>query len=144
MWAATQDCICVQRRQSILAGRSKSSLSAWRRFVSLVSLRVPCEDSDQPARMCRLIWVFDGRTCDRVGNAESRVISHSSNWIFFKILFRLAVAENVKVGVDSEGVQGPPHPSPTHTFNSKLHFPGTFWINLINSGHGIYPKYSHP
>ena len=28
--------------------------------------------------------------------------------------------------------------------NNKFHFHGKFWINLINLGYRIYPKYSHP
>ena len=30
------------------------------------------------------------------------------------------------------------------SFKSKLYFHGKFWINLINLGYRIYPKYSHP
>ena len=31
--------------------------------------RLICKDFDQTARMCGLIWVFTGRTCNYVGNA---------------------------------------------------------------------------
>ena len=42
---------------------SDSLLSALRNFVSLAIQNAPNEDSDQPARMRRLIWIFLGRTC---------------------------------------------------------------------------------
>ena len=41
---------------------SESSLSAWRKLVSLATYSVHSEDSDQTWQMPRLIWVFDGRT----------------------------------------------------------------------------------
>ena len=34
-------------------------------------------------------------------------------------------------------VSGKPH------FDSKFHFHGKFWINLINLGYRIYPEYLH-
>ena len=34
-----------------------------RNIGALATLRAPIEGSDQPAQMCRLIWVFDRRTC---------------------------------------------------------------------------------
>ena len=55
---------------------SESSLSVWRRIGSLANHRVPWEDSDQPARTRRLIWVFTGRTCSFVENAVARLISN--------------------------------------------------------------------
>ena len=36
-------------------------------------LQADSEDSDQTARMRRLIWVFDGHTCNLVGNAVPRL-----------------------------------------------------------------------
>ena len=42
---------------------SESSLSAWRKAGSLDTHKTHSEDSDQPERMSRLIWVFDGCTC---------------------------------------------------------------------------------
>ena len=53
---------------------SESSLSAWRLFWSLATGRVPCEDSDQTARMRRLIWIFAGHTSSFVGNSVSRLL----------------------------------------------------------------------
>ena len=44
----------------------ESSLSAWRNFASLAIGNAPTEDSDQPARMRRLISFFAGRTCPKV------------------------------------------------------------------------------
>ena len=41
---------------------SESSLSARRNCASLAIQNVPSEDSDQTARMRRLIWIFAGRT----------------------------------------------------------------------------------
>ena len=39
-----------------------------------------------------------------------------------------------------------PAPTPLHPtpLDSKFHLQGKFWINLINLGYRIYPKYSHP
>ena len=62
----------------ISEGWSESSLSAWRRFGSLAYHWVRCEDSDQTARMRRLIWVFAGRICNLVGTAVSRLICNAS------------------------------------------------------------------
>ena len=42
---------------------SESSSSAWRVLAPLAIQYVPREDSDQPARMRRLIWIFSWRTC---------------------------------------------------------------------------------
>ena len=42
----------------------------WRCFWSLATHKIPCEDSDQTARMLMLIWVFAGHTCSFVGNAS--------------------------------------------------------------------------
>ena len=50
----------------ICAVWSKSSLSAWRNIASLAIQDAPSEDSDQTARMRRLIWIFVGRTCTKV------------------------------------------------------------------------------
>ena len=45
---------------------SESSLSAWRNFESLAIQIALKEDSDQTARMRRLIWIFGGRTRPKV------------------------------------------------------------------------------
>ena len=39
------------------------SLSTWRQVASLLLQNAHSEDSDQTARMRRLIWIFAGRTC---------------------------------------------------------------------------------
>ena len=44
----------------------ESSLSARRNFASLAIRNAPSEDSDQTARMRRLIWIFAGRTHPKV------------------------------------------------------------------------------
>ena len=31
----------------------------------------------------------------------------------------------------------------SNRFDSKFHFPGNFWISLMNFRYRIYPKYSH-
>ena len=41
----------------------ESSLSTWRNFASLAIQNVPSEDSDQSARMCRLIWTLAEHIC---------------------------------------------------------------------------------
>ena len=46
---------------------SESSLSTWRKLWSLATHWVHSEDSDQPGRMHRLIWVFTGCTCHFAG-----------------------------------------------------------------------------
>ena len=43
---------------------NQSSLSAWRNFASLANQNTPSEDFDQIARMCRLNWIFAGRTSE--------------------------------------------------------------------------------
>ena len=43
-----------------------SSLSAWTRFAFLAIQIAPSEDSDQPARMRRLIRIFAGRMCAKI------------------------------------------------------------------------------
>ena len=45
---------------------SESSLSVWRNFAYLAIQNAPSEDSDQTARMRRLIWIFAWRTCPKV------------------------------------------------------------------------------
>ena len=51
----------------------QSSLSAWRRFIFLVTPRMSCEDSDQTARMRRLIRVFALRKHNIVGSSVTRL-----------------------------------------------------------------------
>ena len=47
---------------------SESSLGAFwiAKILDANILHADNEDSDQTARMRRLIWIFDGRTCQRV------------------------------------------------------------------------------
>ena len=69
-WEKVPSAMCAQRRlkSSCAAARCLfgSLLSAWRNFASLAIQNAPSEDSDQTARMCRLIWIFAGRTCPKV------------------------------------------------------------------------------
>ena len=51
----------------------ESSLSASRNFASLAIQNARSEDSDQTARMCRLIWTWAGRTCPMVRFLTLRV-----------------------------------------------------------------------
>ena len=45
---------------------SESLLFAWRKFASLGIQNALSEDSDQTARMRRLIWIFAVRTCSEI------------------------------------------------------------------------------
>ena len=56
---------------------SESSLSAWRNFASLAIQKAPSEDSDQTARMRRLIRIFAGRTCLKVRFLTVRQVTAS-------------------------------------------------------------------
>ena len=38
----------------------------WRNFASLAIQNVSNEDSDQTVKMCWLIWIFNGYTCQKV------------------------------------------------------------------------------
>ena len=67
-WAKIQIRVCVR------AVRSKSSLSALRRFESLATKRMTCRYSDQTVRMRRLIWVFARRTWNLIWNVVPRLI----------------------------------------------------------------------
>ena len=75
----------------IRAGWSESSLFVWWRFGSFATRRVPSEDSDQTARMRRLIRDFVGRTCSLEGNTASRLtlflLFVPRNWLV-KLTFR--------------------------------------------------------
>ena len=51
----------------------QSFLSTWRNFAYLAIQNVPSKDSDQPARMCRLIWIFAGLTCPKVSDVEAEI-----------------------------------------------------------------------
>ena len=50
----------------IRAVLSKASFCAWKNFAPLAIQNEHSEDSDQTARMRRLIWIFVGRTCPKV------------------------------------------------------------------------------
>ena len=56
---------------------SESSLSTWRKLLSLATHWAHSEDSDQAGRMPRLIWVFTGRTCQYVGFVMRRLNYYS-------------------------------------------------------------------
>ena len=78
LWAKAQyflqDCMLAQWR--LRSPCTKFSLSAWRRFKSLATLRVPCNDSDQTRRTFYL-----------VGNAVHKL--NSAPMLFFKLLLRI-------------------------------------------------------
>ena len=57
---------------------SESSLSVGRNFASLTIRNAPSEDSDQTARMRRLIWIFAGCTCTKVCFLTFRLVFTSS------------------------------------------------------------------
>ena len=57
--------VCPAKTQISLGIRpvwSESSVSAWRKLVSLTTHWAHNEDFDQTGRIARLIWVFAGRT----------------------------------------------------------------------------------
>ena len=58
---------------------SESSLSAWWNYLSLAVKNAPSEDSDQPARMRRLIWIFTGRISQKVRFDVEVHITHVSS-----------------------------------------------------------------
>ena len=58
---------------------SESSLSAWWNYASLAIKNVPSEDSDQPAWMRRLIWIFAGRISQKVRFDVEVHITHVSS-----------------------------------------------------------------
>ena len=62
------------------------SLSAWRNFASLAIQIAPSEDSDQTARMRRLIWIFAGRTYLKVRFLTLRLI-----WSVWTVTDRLLI-----------------------------------------------------
>ena len=62
----------------------------------------------------------------------------SNEYQQYMFLWRNKNLADCMPGADSEGFQSNP------TLYSKFHFHGKFWINLINLGYCIYPKYSHP
>ena len=73
IWAEAQHCLQIayapnerisQAGDSLrIAGWSESSLSSWRVFESLATHRVPCEVSDQNARMRKVIWIRPSCKC---------------------------------------------------------------------------------
>ena len=63
----TNKMMCAQRRHRSASSSTQSSLSAWRRFGSLATHIVHCEDSDQTGHLPRWIWAFAGRTANFVG-----------------------------------------------------------------------------
>ena len=64
----------IQIGLSIDADWSESSLPVWRGFGSLTTYILPCQDSHRTALIQRLIWIFARRTCNRIGNAITRLI----------------------------------------------------------------------
>ena len=102
----------------IHAGRSVSSLSAWRRDGFLATHTVPCEDSDQTVQMHKLIWAFAGRTCNIVVNAVPWPIQHFSD-------VRLVSQFNATILLLDIGTDY------KNNFKQNVNF-GTFW-RLCNS-----------
>ena len=56
--------------------KTQSSLSAWRKFGSLVTHLAHSENSDLTGRMPRLIWIFAGRKGNFVGFVMRRLICY--------------------------------------------------------------------
>ena len=77
LWQNQQNGMCAQRRLSsawAFAQSDQSSLSAWRKLVSLATNWAHSESSDQTGRMPRLIWVFAGHTWHFIGFVTRRPI----------------------------------------------------------------------
>ena len=69
VWKWTFKCVRPTKTQISLRIRAvwfKSSLSAWRNFTSSAIQKALSEESDQSARMRRLIWILAGRICSTV------------------------------------------------------------------------------
>ena len=83
MWENVRSDMCAQRRLKsacAFAQSDQSSLSAWRNFASLAIQNASSEDSDQTARMRRLIWIFAGRTCPKLRFLTLRPIHFALNF----------------------------------------------------------------
>ena len=77
---------------------SESSLSAWRKLVSLATHWAHSEDSDKTARMPRLIWVLAWRIC------HSLVLSWGGSYIFellLSLLFDRPLLKETKSGQEN-------------------------------------------
>ena len=57
-------------------------MSAWRKFTFLAIHNAPSEESDQTARMHRLLWIFAGSTCEKVLFPTWWLQSFHSNKVF--------------------------------------------------------------
>ena len=66
---------------------SESSLSAFRKIVSLTIENAPSEDSDQTAQMRRLIWIFAGRTFTK------------ARFLTLRFIFSVFQASSVRTGM---------------------------------------------
>ena len=74
-----QDCMCPQLRLACAPAQSDQNLqSAWRRFWSLTTHRVPYTDSNQTVLMCSLVWILTGHSYNLVGNAVCQLICYHS------------------------------------------------------------------
>ena len=105
----TQVSLCIR------ADWSKSLLTTRRCFWSLITHRVPWEDFDQIARMCRLIWVFAGHTYILEGNAEPGSYANQStlrNAFMKKVAQTLHKTQNYWTMYWSVIAVQPSHPSP--------------------------------
>ena len=60
----------------------ESLLSAWRKFASLAIQKCARKDSDQTARMRRLIWIFAGRTCRKTRFQTYGSYEWIIKWVF--------------------------------------------------------------
>ena len=80
VWAKTWENVpfdvCTQRRLTSACASAQSDQSI--RCPHEETLQ-PSADSDQTARMCRLIWIFAGRTCPKVRFLMLRLISEKAH-----------------------------------------------------------------
>ena len=65
---------------------SKSPLSTWRNVAFVAIQKSPSEDSDQTARMRRLICIFVGRTCPKAHFRRSGTIYAWGSWLFHTVI----------------------------------------------------------
>ena len=70
---------CVEHEKSFITLGPESSLSPENTLEPWI-IHILCEDSDQTARMRRVVLILAGSTCNLVGNAVSRHSVYMYGW----------------------------------------------------------------
>ena len=100
--------MCQVKTYISLGIRPESSLSTWWMLESLATHCVHSEDSDQTGQMPRLIWVFDGRTCDFVILSCGQPILDLNNFMFLDNFphkaHQWAAPHQLSAGIHNSGV----------------------------------------